>query len=74
MVTVCFGEFDGMTYVGVVPKQTVAMVTVTYWPCLARYRDTLGWSIVEAQQREREEVDTVNAFASLSVVPEKSPE
>lgn len=47
---------------------------VTYWPCLARYRDTLGWSIVEAQQREREEADTVNAFASLSVVPEKSPE
>ena len=44
-----------------------------YWPVLRKHGGTTGYSMVEAQKRERDEADTVSAFASLSVVREDAP-
>ena len=44
--------------------------TDAYWPVLRKHRGSMGYSMMEAQQHEREEADTVSALASLSVVKE----
>ncbi|XP_042904634.1 histone deacetylase 4 isoform X2 [Parasteatoda tepidariorum] len=47
-------------------QKTIA-VQATHWPCIKRWAHTLGYSALEAQQKEREEVETVTALASLSM-------
>ncbi|KFM68134.1 hypothetical protein X975_27199, partial [Stegodyphus mimosarum] len=47
-------------------QKTVA-VQATHWPCIKRWAHTIGYSAVEAQQKEKEEVETVTALASLSM-------
>lgn len=48
-------------------------IAAGHWPCLNKMSGTEAYSLIKAQQREREEVDTVTAFASLSVVQDGSP-
>eukprot|EP00058_Branchiostoma_floridae_P011398 XP_002596886.1 hypothetical protein BRAFLDRAFT_103129 [Branchiostoma floridae] len=38
-----------------------------HWSSLSRYASTVGYSLYEAYEREKEEADTVSALASLSV-------
>ncbi|KAF8791986.1 Histone deacetylase 5 like protein [Argiope bruennichi] len=47
-------------------QKTIA-VQATHWPCIKRWAHTIGYSAVEAQQKEKEEVETVTALASLSM-------
>ncbi|GBN95957.1 Histone deacetylase 4 [Araneus ventricosus] len=47
-------------------QKTIA-VQATHWPCIKRWAHTVGYSAVEAQQKEKEEVETVTALASLSM-------
>ncbi|XP_067139106.1 histone deacetylase 4-like isoform X3 [Centruroides vittatus] len=46
--------------------QRCIAIQAPHWPCIKRWAHTIGYSIVEAQQKERE-VETVTALASLSV-------
>ena len=56
-----------------VKRKSYIFYSDAYWPVLRKYRGTIGYSMLEAQQRERDEADTVSAFASLSVVREDAP-
>ncbi|KAG8186124.1 hypothetical protein JTE90_022713 [Oedothorax gibbosus] len=47
-------------------QKTIAVQT-THWPCIKRWAHTIGYSALEAQQKEKEEVETVTALASLSM-------
>ncbi|GFV58778.1 histone deacetylase 4 [Trichonephila clavipes] len=47
-------------------QKTIA-VQATHWPCIKRWAHTIGYSALEAIQKEKEEVETVTALASLSM-------
>ncbi|XP_076360796.1 histone deacetylase 4-like isoform X3 [Tachypleus tridentatus] len=47
-------------------QRTVA-AQACHWPCIQRWAPSIGCSLLEAQQKEREEVDTITALASLSM-------
>lgn len=38
-----------------------------HWPCIKKYAHTVSWSAIEASQKERDESETVNAMAGLSM-------
>ncbi|KAG8129680.1 putative Histone deacetylase protein [Naja naja] len=42
-----------------------------YWSSVRRFAPTVGYSVLEAQRHDVEEVETVTALASLSVMAEK---
>lgn len=46
--------------------QRIVAIQAPHWPCIKRWAHTINYSILEAQQKERE-VETVTALASLSV-------
>jgi len=50
----------------------VMEVQANHWPCVTKYTNSVKLSLYEAQ-RDRDEADTLSAFASLSVVQENSP-
>jgi len=45
----------------------VCAPTGRYWNCVKRKATQICQSLVQAQQREKEEADTVTALASLSM-------
>ncbi|XP_073519280.1 histone deacetylase 7 isoform X2 [Phyllobates terribilis] len=47
--------------------ETVIQVQSKYWNSVKRYVSKVGYSLLEAQKHDRDEVDTVTALASLSV-------
>ncbi|MEE6471960.1 hypothetical protein FKM82_009418 [Ascaphus truei] len=47
--------------------ETVIEVQSKYWTSVKRFASKVGYSLLEAQKHDREEVDTVTALASLSV-------
>ncbi|XP_054859346.1 histone deacetylase 7 isoform X1 [Eublepharis macularius] len=51
--------------------ETVIQVQSQYWTSVRRFAPTVGYSFLEAQHRDTEEVETVTALASLSVMTEK---
>uniref|UniRef100_T1JB29 Histone deacetylase n=1 Tax=Strigamia maritima TaxID=126957 RepID=T1JB29_STRMM len=53
--------------------QKVLSVQAIHWPCVKRWAHTYGYSLVEAQQKEKEEVETVTALASLSMAHPAQP-
>ncbi|XP_076319708.1 histone deacetylase 4-like isoform X3 [Tachypleus tridentatus] len=53
--------------------QRTISVQALHWPCIKRGGPTVGYSLFEAQTKEREEVDTVAALASLSVKVPQTP-
>ncbi|XP_008114638.2 histone deacetylase 7 isoform X1 [Anolis carolinensis] len=50
---------------------TVIQVQSQYWSSVRRFASTVGYSFLEAQRHDTEEVETVTALASLSVMAEK---
>ncbi|XP_022251824.1 histone deacetylase 4-like isoform X3 [Limulus polyphemus] len=53
-------------------QQTIS-IQAPHWPCIKRWAPTVGYSLLEAQQKEREEVDTITALASLSMTVPHGP-
>ncbi|XP_070597141.1 histone deacetylase 7 isoform X7 [Erythrolamprus reginae] len=51
--------------------EAVIQVQSQYWSSVRRFAPTVGYSILEAQHHDVEEVETVTALASLSVMAEK---
>ncbi|XP_077185409.1 histone deacetylase 7 isoform X3 [Paroedura picta] len=51
--------------------ENVIQVQSQYWSSVRRFAPTVGYSFLEAQHRDLEEVETVTALASLSVMAEK---
>nr|XP_056723107.1 histone deacetylase 7 [Euleptes europaea] len=51
--------------------ENVIQVQSQYWTSVRRFAHTVGYSFLEAQHRDTEEVETVTALASLSVMTEK---
>uniref|UniRef100_A0ABM5FPL5 Histone deacetylase n=1 Tax=Pogona vitticeps TaxID=103695 RepID=A0ABM5FPL5_9SAUR len=51
--------------------EAVIQVQSQYWSSVRRFAPTVGYSFMEAQQHDTEEVETVTALASLSVMAEK---
>uniref|UniRef100_A0ACB8EM24 Histone deacetylase 7 n=1 Tax=Sphaerodactylus townsendi TaxID=933632 RepID=A0ACB8EM24_9SAUR len=51
--------------------EKVIQVQSQYWSSVRRFAPTVGYSFLEAQHRDTEEVETVTALASLSVMTEK---
>ncbi|XP_044287049.1 histone deacetylase 7 isoform X3 [Varanus komodoensis] len=51
--------------------EAVIRVQSQYWSSVRRFAPTVGRSFLEAQRHESEEVETVTALASLSVMTEK---
>ncbi|KAG9491683.1 hypothetical protein GDO78_000276 [Eleutherodactylus coqui] len=47
--------------------ETVIQVQSKYWNSVKRFASKVGYSLLEAQKHDRDEVDTVTALASLSV-------
>ncbi|KAL1435496.1 hypothetical protein MTO96_000167 [Rhipicephalus appendiculatus] len=47
--------------------QKTAAIQAPHWPCVKKWAPTMGSSLLEAQQKEKEEVETVTALASLSM-------
>ncbi|KAM4796344.1 histone deacetylase 7 [Rhinophrynus dorsalis] len=47
--------------------ETVIQVQSKYWKSVKRFASKVGYSVLEAQKLDRDEVDTVTALASLSV-------
>ncbi|XP_073469755.1 histone deacetylase 7 isoform X2 [Aquarana catesbeiana] len=47
--------------------ETVIQVQSKYWTYVKRFASKVGYSLLEAQKLDRDEVDTVTALASLSV-------
>ncbi|KAM4044243.1 histone deacetylase 7 isoform 2-T2 [Anomaloglossus baeobatrachus] len=47
--------------------ETVIQVQSKYWNSVKRHVSKVGYSLLEAQKHDRDEVDTVTALASLSV-------
>ncbi|XP_072262698.1 histone deacetylase 7 isoform X3 [Pyxicephalus adspersus] len=47
--------------------ETVIQVQSKYWTSVKRFASKVGYSLLEAQKLDRDEVDTVTALASLSV-------
>ncbi|KAG8452618.1 hypothetical protein GDO86_004414 [Hymenochirus boettgeri] len=47
--------------------ETVIHVQGKYWSSVKRFVSTIGYTLLEAQKHDRDEVDTVTALASLSV-------
>ncbi|GAB6026765.1 Histone deacetylase 4, variant 2 [Chamberlinius hualienensis] len=48
--------------------QKTVNIQVPHWPCIKRWGHMIGMSVIEAQQKEKEESETVSALASLSMV------
>ncbi|XP_067142081.1 histone deacetylase 4-like isoform X2 [Centruroides vittatus] len=46
--------------------QQLIAIQVPHWPCIKKWVHTVSYSLIEAQQKEKE-VETVTALASLSV-------
>ncbi|XP_064456829.1 histone deacetylase 4-like [Ornithodoros turicata] len=46
--------------------QRTAAIQATHWPCIKKWIPSINWSLLEAQQKEKE-VETVTALASLSM-------
>lgn len=40
---------------------------MSHWPCVKLAAHTVGMSVIESSQKERDETDTVSAMASLSM-------
>ncbi|XP_076326697.1 histone deacetylase 4-like isoform X4 [Tachypleus tridentatus] len=53
--------------------QHTISIQAPHWPCIKRWGPTVGYSLLEAQQKEREEVDTISALASLSMTVPHGP-
>ncbi|XP_070794119.1 histone deacetylase 7 isoform X1 [Pituophis catenifer annectens] len=51
--------------------EAVIQVQSQYWNSVRRFAPTVGYSVLEAQHHDVEEVETVTALASLSVMAEK---
>ncbi|XP_053153626.1 histone deacetylase 7 isoform X3 [Hemicordylus capensis] len=51
--------------------EAVIRVQSQYWSSVRRFAPTMGYSFLEAQHHDAEEVETVTALASLSVMTEK---
>ncbi|KAM6471363.1 histone deacetylase 7 isoform 2-T2 [Liasis olivaceus] len=51
--------------------EAVIQVQSQYWSSVHRFAPTVGYSVLEAQHHDVEEVETVTALASLSVMAEK---
>ncbi|KAL7988096.1 hypothetical protein Chor_007015 [Crotalus horridus] len=51
--------------------EAVIQVQSQYWSSVRRFASTVGYSLLEAQRHDVEEVETVTALASLSVMAEK---
>ncbi|XP_042303942.1 histone deacetylase 7 isoform X2 [Sceloporus undulatus] len=51
--------------------EAVIRVQSQYWSSVRRFTPTVGYSFLEAQRHDTEEVETVTALASLSVMTEK---
>ncbi|KAH0628979.1 hypothetical protein JD844_010673 [Phrynosoma platyrhinos] len=51
--------------------EAVIQVQSQYWSSVQRFTRTVGYSFLEAQRHNTEEVETVTALASLSVMAEK---
>ncbi|ETE71587.1 Histone deacetylase 7, partial [Ophiophagus hannah] len=51
--------------------EAVIKVQSQYWSSVRRFAPTVGYSVLEAQRHDVEEVETVTALASLSVMAEK---
>ncbi|XP_039208513.1 histone deacetylase 7 isoform X1 [Crotalus tigris] len=51
--------------------EAVIQVQSQYWSSVRRFASTVGYSVLEAQRHDVEEVETVTALASLSVMAEK---
>ncbi|XP_060108684.1 histone deacetylase 7 isoform X2 [Heteronotia binoei] len=51
--------------------ENVIQVQSQYWTSVRRFVPAVGYSFLEAQHRDTEEVETVTALASLSVMTEK---
>ncbi|KAM4700209.1 histone deacetylase 7 isoform 3-T3 [Discoglossus pictus] len=47
--------------------ETVIQVQSKYWTSVKRFTSKVGYSLLEAQKHDRDEVETVTALASLSV-------
>ncbi|CAN8021501.1 unnamed protein product [Ixodes persulcatus] len=47
--------------------QRTAAIQAPHWPCIKKWAPTIGSSLLDAQQKEKEEVETVTALASLSM-------
>ncbi|KAL3250108.1 hypothetical protein MRX96_055709 [Rhipicephalus microplus] len=47
--------------------QKTAAIQAPHWPCVKKWAPTISSSLLEAQQKEKEEVETVTALASLSM-------
>ncbi|XP_077555105.1 histone deacetylase 4 isoform X2 [Haemaphysalis longicornis] len=47
--------------------QKTAAIQAPHWPCIKKWAPTMGSSLLDAQQKEKEEVETVTALASLSM-------
>jgi len=52
--------------------KTAIKSQIGYWPCIGKYAETLEWSYLEAQHRQRDESETLSALAGLSVVSASS--
>ncbi|XP_040075757.3 histone deacetylase 4 isoform X1 [Ixodes scapularis] len=47
--------------------QRTAAIQAPHWPCIKKWAPTIGSSLLDAQQKDKEEVETVTALASLSM-------
>ncbi|XP_046390960.1 histone deacetylase 4 isoform X3 [Ischnura elegans] len=47
--------------------QKIIAIQTPHWPCIKRHAHTIGYSAIEAAQKEREEAETVTAMAGLSM-------
>ncbi|XP_046467928.1 histone deacetylase 4 isoform X6 [Neodiprion pinetum] len=47
-------------------QKTIA-IQMSHWPCVKLAAHTVGMSVIESSQKERDETDTVSAMASLSM-------
>lgn len=52
--------------------QTCVLLIAQFWPSVANHRSKIACSFVDSLRIEREESETVNAMASLSMVNNRS--